>query len=200
MLTTLFSIGIFASGIFIVVGIGRAIADSWQPANRSSRSREKQVAIQTYSKQLGQELRTRYGVREKYPPDKIKTTIKQSGLSSDRDCYGIAMYADRNDFIEYHRSIGESCDYDAMRSEISECLSLPDNTFSTSEAIAAGELFTDRGDSTYESNSSSDDSGSSWSFWSGGSSEGGGYDGGGSSDSSTSSDGGGSSDSGSSSD
>jgi hypothetical protein len=110
---------------------------------RSSPYHNKQVAIRTYSKQLGKKLQERYGVRATYPPDRIKATIRESGWSGDRDCYGIAMYADRTDFIEYHRSIGEVCDYDAMRSEISECLSLPDNTFSTDEAIEAGALITE---------------------------------------------------------
>jgi hypothetical protein len=32
------------------------------------------------------------------------------------------MYCNYYDFTNYHRSIGESCDYDAMRNEISRCL------------------------------------------------------------------------------
>ncbi len=192
----IFVIAIF---VFVASGIIRSSKRKQRNFKRSRRYDDKQVAIRTYSKQLGQKLQERYGVREKYPPDKIKTTITESGWSSDRDCYGIAMYADRADFIEYHRSIGEVCDYDAMRSEISECLSLPDNTFSTSEAIEAGALVTDRDTSVDESNPSSDDGGGGSSFWgSGDGGESSSYDGGssgsydsGSSDSGSSSDGGG---------
>ncbi len=136
---------------------------------RATDDNDKEVAIRTYSK-LGKRLQERYGVRDKYPPAKIKETIVDSGWGNARDCYGIAMYSDRADFIEYHRSIGEICDYDAMRSEISECLSLPDDTFSTSEAIAAGALFTSDDTPVYESSTSSND-GAGWSFW--GSSDGG---------------------------
>ena len=190
-------LGIFAwVGIFVGVAIFVVtVRNNWlrrkrRNSKRVSRYNEKQLAIHTHSQQLGKKLQERYGVRATYPPDKIKTTIKESGWSTDRDCYGIAMYSDRADFIEYHRSIGEVCDYDAMRSEISGCLSLPDNTFSTSEAIEAG-LVTDRDTSVYESNTSSDDGGGGWSFW--GSGDGGSsssYDSG-SSDSGSSSDGGG---------
>jgi hypothetical protein len=182
---------IFVIAIVLLVAIDRIRASQRKRRNfnRSNYYNDKQVVIKTHSKLLGKKLQERYGVRDKYPPDKIKTTIKDSGWSSDRDCYGIAMYSDRTDFIEYHRSIGEVCDYDAMRSEICECLSLPDNTFSTSEAIEAGALVTDYDTPAYESSTSSDDGG--WSFW-------GSSDGGSSSYDSSSSDSG-SSDSGSSS-
>jgi uncharacterized membrane protein YgcG len=178
ILSAIVSIGIFAIGIFGVATLVRAIAKS----KRSNPYSNKQVAIHTYSKHLGTKLRERYGVREKYPPAQIKATIVESGWSGSNDCYGIAMYADSADFIEYHRSIGETCDYAAMRSDISKCLSLPDNTFSTSDAIGAGESVTNYDTATYESTLGSDNSGG-WSFW--GSDDGGGssssYDGGGSS-------------------
>lgn len=181
ILSGIVSIGILAIGIFVVVTIFRAIAKN-QHGKRSSPYSNKQVAIRTYAQQLGKKLQECYGVQAKYPPDRIKTTIRESGWSGDSDCYGIAMYADRADFIEYHRSIGEVCDYAAMRSEISECLSLPDNTFSTSAAIEAGELFTNYDTPAAESTPSSDDGGGGGSFW--GSGDGGGsssYDGGSSS-------------------
>lgn len=194
ILSAIVSIGIFAIGILGIAIFMRDIARSWRSRKRSSSYNDKQMAIYTYSKQLGKKLQERYGVSEKYPPDRIKATIVESGWSGDRDCFGIAMYADLTDFIEYHRSIGETCDYDAMRSEISKCLSLPDNTFSPSDAIEAGESVTTDDSPTYESAPSSDDGGGGWSFW--GSSDGGGsssYDGGSSSsyDSGSSYDGGG---------
>jgi uncharacterized membrane protein YgcG len=183
--------------VFVASGIIRSSKRNQRNFRRSRRYNDKQVAIETHSKQLGKKLQERYGVSDKYPPDKIKATIKDSGWSGDRDCYGIAMYSDRADFIEYHRSIGEVCDYDAMRNEISECLSLPDNTFSTFEAIEAGALVTEYGTPVVESSIGND--GGGWSFW--GSGDGGGsssydssssssYDSG-SSDSGSSSDGGG---------
>jgi hypothetical protein len=181
ILSGVVSIGIFAIGIFGIAIFIRDIAKSWRSGRKSSPYSNKQMAIRTYSKQLGTKLQERYGVRDKYPPDQIKTTIRESGWSGDFDCFGIAMYADLNDFTEYHRSIGEVCDYAAMRSEISACLSLPDNTFSPSDAIEAGESVT-TDDSPTDESAPSSDGGGGWSFW--GSSDGGGsssYDGGSSS-------------------
>jgi hypothetical protein len=45
----------------------------------------------------------------------------------------LAMYCDRSDFVNYHRSIGESCDYHAMRDEISLCLFGSHTTFDISD-------------------------------------------------------------------
>jgi uncharacterized membrane protein YgcG len=180
ILSAIVSIGILAIGIFVIATFVRAFAKN-RRGKRSSPYSNKQVAIRTYAQQLGKKLQERYGVQAKYPPERIKSTIRESGWSGDRDCYGIAMYADSTDFIEYHRSIGEICDYDAMRSEIGECLSLPDNTFSPSDAIEAGELFTNDDTPPMPESSPSSDYGGGWSFW--GSSDGGGssYDGGSSS-------------------
>ena len=104
----------------IIIGAKRLL--SRKKSRRGHSKHSKQRVIRTYSTHLGQELQKRYGVRQKYAPAQIKATIKSSGLSSDRDCYAIAMYADRDDFIAYHRSIGENCNYDKMRGEISRML------------------------------------------------------------------------------
>ncbi len=196
ILSIIFLVAIFAIGIFVVIVIVRAIVDSFRSLKKSQRGNDKQQVIRGYSKHLGKQLQHRYGVRERYTPKQIKDTIRSSGLSTDLDCYGIAMYAERNDFIEYHRAIGETCDYDAMRDEIGQCLSLPDNTFSPSEAIDASDRFDDRSNVVDESHSNSENGGS-WSFWSDSSSDtssSSSYDGGGGSDSGGGFDGGSSSD------
>jgi hypothetical protein len=48
--------------------------------------------------------------------------MQEWGYTTDYDCFGLAMYCDFDDFSDYHRSIGESCNYEWMRSEISYCL------------------------------------------------------------------------------
>jgi hypothetical protein len=137
---------IFVIGIVIVVTIFKSFG-------RSSRSSRKQQAIRTYSKRLGRLLRARYGFQDKYAPDLIKAAIKEWGLDPKHACYAIAMYCDYPDFVEYHRSIGESCDYDAMWGEINECLFRSDHTFSTSEPIDAGVRFDREGDRSHSYNS-----------------------------------------------
>jgi uncharacterized membrane protein YgcG len=145
---------IFAFGIY-VIGI------TFRSFRRSNHVNKKQQAIRTYSKQLGKLLQTRYGIRAKYTPAEVNATIKKSGYGTDYACYAIAMYSDYSDFMEYHRSIGESCNYETMRGEISECLFLSDPSFSPSEAIDAGDRFDSNGHQISSDNSSSYDGGGS---------------------------------------
>ena len=129
---------IFAIGIFTIAVTIKSIWKANRDRQKSSHNREKYLAILEYTQKLGKLLRERDGVQSKYHPDRIMTAIKIGGLNRNRACYGIAMYAEYDDFMAYHESIGESCNYYLMRDEIKECLSLSDNTFSSSEAIDAG--------------------------------------------------------------
>jgi hypothetical protein len=61
-----------------------------------------------------------YGKAKTYTPEQVKRTIERSGLSVSDACYGIAMFSSRESFELYHQEIGESCDYDAIRSEIAD--------------------------------------------------------------------------------
>lgn len=54
------------------------------------------------------------------------------------------MYCNDTDFGEYYRSIDESCDDAAMRSEISECLFHRDREFSPARLVDALNDSTDR--------------------------------------------------------
>lgn len=83
---------------------------------------KKERAIRLYARRLGRLLQATYGKQENYTPTQVKKTMTEWGFSSGYDCFGLAMYCDREDFSEYHRSIGESCNYERMRSEISCCL------------------------------------------------------------------------------
>lgn len=104
---------------------------------RADRTRQKRLAIYQYAKRLGRLLRTRYGIQQKYSPMQVKKMMKKWGYSTDYDRYGLAMYCDRADFIDYHRAIGESCDYETLRSEISHYLFGRDRELSISDVIKA---------------------------------------------------------------
>jgi hypothetical protein len=93
---------------------------------------KKERAIRLYARRLIRLLQATYGKQEIYTTAQVKKTMKEWGYSTSYDCYGLAMYCDFEDFSDYHRSIGESCNYEAMRSEISYCLFSNDTTFSTS--------------------------------------------------------------------
>lgn len=107
-----------------------------------AQSNKKRFAIHKYIKHIGPELRKRYGGQRKYTPDQVKQTVSNSLYSSDYDCYAFAMYCSHDDFADYHRAIGESCDYNSMRSEISNffhSVFQGDTTFDACDVISLGD-------------------------------------------------------------
>lgn len=142
------------------------------------RIREKRMAIRTYARRVGRLLRARYGLQETYTPAQVKGMLKEWGYSTRYDCYGLAMYCNCADFVDYYRAMGESHNYEVMRSEISRYLLLADTTFSVSDVIEADARLNQR----RRRNHSGDHYGSSGGeFYDGGDYGGGcgGYDGGG---------------------
>lgn len=93
-------------------------------------------AIRVYARRIGRLLQAKYGKQETYTPVQVKTTIVEWGYSTNYDCFGLAMYCNDLDFTEYHRAIGESCNYAAMRGEIGNCLFGANVDFSPSSLIA----------------------------------------------------------------
>jgi uncharacterized membrane protein YgcG len=89
---------------------------------RRSKPTSRQRSIRMYAGKLGPELQAKYGKQKTYTPQQVKTTMRARGYSTGDDCYGMAMYCDRAEFDDYHRSIGEVCNYTMMRGEVSQCL------------------------------------------------------------------------------
>ena len=63
-------------------------------------------------------------------------------MNTDYSCYGVAMFSDRENFNEYHREMGEYCDYNVMRGEIASLYSLGNSDFTISDISAS---FSDSG-------------------------------------------------------
>jgi uncharacterized membrane protein YgcG len=135
-----------------------AIKRSSAHAATGSKSDRQRVAVQKYVKHVGPELRNRYGNQQKYTPAQVKQTVRASGYSSDNDCYAFALYCSEDDFIDYHRSIGESCDYNSMRSEISDSFGF---IFPSGTTFDAAEVI-DNSDRFGNIEVPTDNSGSSW--------------------------------------
>jgi hypothetical protein len=98
----------------------------------------KWFAIRSYAKSLGPKLRERYGTEKKYTPAQVKRTIKEGSYNVDYMCYALCMYCDYPSFTEYHRSTGEPCDYNAMRSEIADRFFHGDTSFDASDVVDGG--------------------------------------------------------------
>lgn len=101
---------------------------------------QKHRAIRAYALRI-RLLQSTYGEQTTYTPLQVKKVLTEWGYSTSYDCYGLAMYCNEIDFDEYHRSIGESCDYAAMRSEISKCLFYDDRDFSPDILVDASWLW-----------------------------------------------------------
>lgn len=145
----------------------------WRPSlKRFFHSRNKPLAIRNQARYLGRKLHIRYGLHDYYTPAQVQQAIRESGFSTAYYCYGLAMYCNESDFMDYHQSIGESCNYPEMCNEISTYLALPDSTFTASNIIDWGASFNSSfsGDFFGNEHQGSSDAG------------GGGYDGAGSSD------------------
>jgi hypothetical protein len=106
-----------------------------------SKAENKQKAIRIYAVKLGHILKSRYGDREQYTPKQVRTMVQEWGYDRTFQCYAFAMYCNPTDFNDYHRSISEQCNYDAMRTEVAQYLnssheSFPDNNnFGTSDLL-----------------------------------------------------------------
>ena len=80
----------------------------------------KWFAVRGYAKGLGPKLKERYGEQKQYTPAQVKRTAEEGGYSADYLCFALCMYCGPAEFADYHRTTGEACDYDAMRSEVAD--------------------------------------------------------------------------------
>ena len=109
---------------------------AWSNVISTLQKPQRTRAIQLYAQRLGRLLQAKYGKQETYAPAQVKATMREWGYPLHHSSYGLAMYCDRIDFDDHYRSIGEPCDYDAMRGEVSNCLfSNEVTTFSASSLV-----------------------------------------------------------------
>ncbi len=67
---------------------------------------------------VGNDLVNHYGKKPYYTVQEVKNANRRQGISPDFGCWSHAVFNSHADFDAYHRSIGESCDYAAMKSEM----------------------------------------------------------------------------------
>ncbi len=95
----------------------------------------KRRAIRSYMRQLPKLLLKNYGASRSYTAQQVRTTIERAGLNTEYACYALAMFTDRDTFAGFHDGIGEHCDYDGMRSEISHAYLHGNADFSVSDIV-----------------------------------------------------------------
>jgi hypothetical protein len=96
------------------------------------------VAVRSYAKSLGPKLKERYGENKHYTPAQVKRTAEECGYNTDYLCMALCMYCTYPDFTAYHQSVGETCDYNAMRVEVADRFFGGDASFDAVDVIHGG--------------------------------------------------------------
>ena len=78
----------------------------------SPSDRRKQVQL------VGNDLIKNYGRKPYYSVQEVKAANSRQNISLDVGCWSHATFNRHSEFDAYHQSIGESCDYVAMKAEM----------------------------------------------------------------------------------
>lgn len=84
--------------------------------------------IKKYAKKLPQDLKANYGYQKFYSKEQVDAAIQRKrignrgGIVVTDVCYAYAMYCSPEEFKEIHDNAGQSCDYYAMRNDVSNTL------------------------------------------------------------------------------
>lgn len=70
------------------------------------------------AQRVGRHLVGLYGKRRAYSPPLVKAAMRRCNLPDAWDCWALSLFASPDDFVAYHRQIGEACDYGAMHAEM----------------------------------------------------------------------------------
>lgn len=69
-------------------------------------------------KRVGDDLVKNYGKKHFYSVQEVKEANRRSNISPDFGCWSHATFNTHSDFDDFHQSIGEQCDYVAMKGEM----------------------------------------------------------------------------------
>ncbi|NOY71934.1 MAG: hypothetical protein GXP14_06090 [Gammaproteobacteria bacterium] len=104
----------------------------------------KKRKIKKYAKKLPQDLKENYFYQKYYSKEQVDASLKRRRLGGrgavfavTDNCYAYAMYCSPEEFNEIHEGNGEACDYEAMRSEISDTMFNGASNFSFSTLLIA---------------------------------------------------------------
>jgi macrodomain Ter protein organizer (MatP/YcbG family) len=77
---------------------------------------------------VGDDLVRHHGKKHFYTVQQVKDANRRNNIDLDFACWSHAAFNTRSDFDSYHESIGESCDYAAMKSEMLSSISTSSDT------------------------------------------------------------------------
>lgn len=64
---------------------------------------------------IGNDLAKTHGKMKYYSQEQIKASLRRNDYAIDFDCWAYCLFMDHQSFDDYHRSIGEQCDYLSMK-------------------------------------------------------------------------------------
>jgi hypothetical protein len=67
---------------------------------------------------VGKDLVKNYGKKKYYSVMEVKNANKRQGVSLDIGCWSHAAFNNKKDFDDFHKRMGEDCDYTAMKTEM----------------------------------------------------------------------------------
>jgi hypothetical protein len=94
--------------------------------NISPADRRHQVSV------VGNDLVRHYGKKENYSVQEVKNANRRQGINVDVGCWSHAVFNTHTDFDQYHETLGETCDYASMKSDMLSSVSSASNTTDTS--------------------------------------------------------------------
>ncbi len=92
-----------------------ACPDAWARLSRDDRRRHVQ--------RVGNDLVRHYGKRKYYTVQQVREANQRQKVDIDLACWSHAFFNSHADFDLYHESLGEACDYTAMKAEMLASLS-----------------------------------------------------------------------------
>ncbi|PUE06719.1 hypothetical protein B9Z51_12270 [Limnohabitans sp. T6-5] len=69
-------------------------------------------------RKIGNDLLQNYGKKQYYTIEEVKAANHRNKVDFDFVCWSYAAFNSHKDFDDYHRSVGESCDYVSMKSDM----------------------------------------------------------------------------------
>lgn len=73
-------------------------------------------------KKVGQHLLKKHGKKKHYTTDQIKKSCQSMNIETDWHCWAMCFFSEHESFDIYHRTIGETCDYLSMKSQMVSAL------------------------------------------------------------------------------
>lgn len=75
---------------------------------------------------VGSDLVRHYGKKENYSIQEVKNANRRQGINVDVVCWSHAVFNTHTDFDLYHETLGETCDYASMKSDMLSSVSKAD--------------------------------------------------------------------------